>query len=193
MAVDLYGPKNAPRFLPGGAFEDWIDLTAVGEYAAKVGNTRVGTTAERNAATGLDLWEGLEWRDTTNGRTYIRRGSGWVLMASALGNGSVNGSAVVGVALPSRPPLATEAVITKSGFLHSYTFTEYGNGYMNAVTFDTPFPVACTGVNITQIQSASSVAASVYAVDVLNASSFRVFYPGSGIVERAFTWIAVGY
>jgi hypothetical protein len=79
MAVDgPRGPKNAPTFLPGGAFEDWVDMGAVAEYAAEVGNHKVGTTAQRNALTGLNLWNGLTFEDTTLNATFRYNGAGWV-------------------------------------------------------------------------------------------------------------------
>lgn len=83
MAADgIPGPRNQPQFLAGGAPDLGADENAIADYAAKVGNRRVGTTAERLAATGLDVWEGLSWRDATDGITYDRVGTGWVAMSS---------------------------------------------------------------------------------------------------------------
>jgi hypothetical protein len=64
MAVDApLGPKGQPRFSADGAFEDWVDLGAVGDYAAEVGNRKTGTIAERNALPSGKKWEGMEWQD----------------------------------------------------------------------------------------------------------------------------------
>lgn len=70
MAADSFGTKNQPQFSDNGAVDLAVDSNALADYSAKVGNRRVGTTAERNAATGKDLWEGLEWWDTTVGGVY---------------------------------------------------------------------------------------------------------------------------
>jgi hypothetical protein len=72
------GAKGQPLF--NDTPQTVADLQAAVAYAAKVGNRREGTTAERNAASGSDLWEGLEWADTTDGRTYKLIDGGWVLL-----------------------------------------------------------------------------------------------------------------
>lgn len=81
MAADSHGDKNEPQYAGSGIPQDAADLTEVAAYAAKVGNRRVGTTDQRNAAIGTsDVWEGLEWYDTTDDNTYLWSGptSGWV-------------------------------------------------------------------------------------------------------------------
>jgi len=78
MAVDSFVAKNAPNFLGGGAPDLAVDSNAIATYAAKVGNRRAGTTAERIAATGLDVWEGLEWFDTTLRYSFLYLSGGWV-------------------------------------------------------------------------------------------------------------------
>jgi len=63
------------------------DIQAVANYAALVGNRKVGTTTQRNAAqtAGAPLvWEGLEWEDTTDGHTYKYRSGSFV--ATDFGN-----------------------------------------------------------------------------------------------------------
>ena len=79
MTASSYGPRNAPQFADGDAPDVAVNPTQVAAYAAKVGNRRVGTTAERTAATGLDVWEGLEWEDTTDGCTYKYIAAAWHL------------------------------------------------------------------------------------------------------------------
>jgi hypothetical protein len=89
-ADDIPGSKNQPRFLATGAPETAVDLNTIGDYAAKVGNRKVGTTAERNAATGKDVWEGLLWGDTSEGREYRRTGGSWVRFSHRTTGGSVS-------------------------------------------------------------------------------------------------------
>lgn len=72
------GAKGQPQFLDGGAPDLATDSNILADYAAKVGNRRVGTTAERNAAAGKDVWEGLEWDDTTTKKVYRRIAGSWV-------------------------------------------------------------------------------------------------------------------
>jgi len=79
MAVDATGTKNEPIFYATGAPEVDVDPSAVATYAAKVGNRRVDTTAMRTAATGKDVWEGLEWYDTDLDEVYLYTGAGWKL------------------------------------------------------------------------------------------------------------------
>jgi len=71
------GPKGQPRFPATDAPDLGVDEEIVADYAAKVGNRRVGTTAERNAAAGADLWEGLEWYDTTLKKTFWNISGVW--------------------------------------------------------------------------------------------------------------------
>lgn len=72
------GPHNQPRWDVNDEADFAADLTEVSEFAAKVGNTRVGTTNQRNATAGADLWEGLRWYDTTTDLVYTYNGSGWL-------------------------------------------------------------------------------------------------------------------
>lgn len=54
------------------------DFNANREYAELVGNRKIGTTAERDAATGNKVWQGLEWFDTDLKRTfYYDETNGW--------------------------------------------------------------------------------------------------------------------
>lgn len=77
MTASSYGTKNEPKFADADAPDLAVNPTQVAAYAAKVGNRRTGTTAERNAATGLDVWEGLLWGDTTDGVEYRRTAGAW--------------------------------------------------------------------------------------------------------------------
>ena len=65
MAQDSTGPKGQPQFSDLGAPDMAVDPGLVADYAAKVGNRRTGTTAERLALADVDFWEGLAFGDTT--------------------------------------------------------------------------------------------------------------------------------
>lgn len=77
------GPKNQPRFDLNDDPDFPTDLTTVSEYAAKVGNSRVGTASERSALTGNDLWNGLLFFETDTGLTY-RYTTAWAIAYYAL-------------------------------------------------------------------------------------------------------------
>jgi hypothetical protein len=109
VASESTGAKNQPYFSATGAPEIDVDPGVVSDYAAKVGNRRVGTTAERNAATGKDVWPGLEWYDTTEDAAYVRTSSStWARLfrrghfpyAMAAGAGSNPASAYTTVTFP---------------------------------------------------------------------------------------------
>ena len=105
MAADgTAGTKNQPQFLDGGAPDLANDNNILANYTAKVGNRRVGTTAERNAAAGKDVWEGLEWFDSTLDRAYTYRSGSWRMQAdygyreaSTAANGVIGVSHQLGV------------------------------------------------------------------------------------------------
>lgn len=78
MTASSFGTKNEPKFADADAPDLAVNPTQAAAFAAKVGNRRVGTAAERIAATGKDLWEGLLWGDTTDGAEYRLVGVGWV-------------------------------------------------------------------------------------------------------------------
>ena len=84
MAVDATtGPHDEPRFDPNGAPEDWVDLAAVADYASLVGNTKIGTRANRLTLTGKKVWEGL-WYGETDGDFNVFRylSGGWKFISS---------------------------------------------------------------------------------------------------------------
>lgn len=83
MAQDaVTGPKNEPRFSDTGAPDIGVDPTLVAAYAALVGNRKVNTAAARAAATGKEVWEGLQWFETDTGSQYAYRSGSWVLESS---------------------------------------------------------------------------------------------------------------
>ena len=129
LSSESSGPKNQPYFAANGAPEIDVDPGLVADYAAKVGNRRVGTTAERNAAAGKDLWESLIWGDTSDGNEYKRTGSAWIRqsapVAMAAGRSQIvtpagSGSSVT-VNLPagsfSVPPIITVSMGADSEYM----------------------------------------------------------------------------
>lgn len=78
---DSLGTHNEPQYAETGVPADAADLTEVAAFAAKVGNMRVGTTTERNNATGADVWQGLLWYDTDLNQ-YFSYDAGWTMILS---------------------------------------------------------------------------------------------------------------
>ncbi|PCN47017.1 hypothetical protein Csp2054_14335 [Curtobacterium sp. 'Ferrero'] len=79
MARDSTGEKGQPQYAGSGVPQDAADLTEVAAYAALVGNRKVGTTADRNQALADgDVWDGLEWYDTTDGGLYLLQSGSWL-------------------------------------------------------------------------------------------------------------------
>ena len=74
------GSKNQPQYLGTGAPSTASDMNALANYAAKVGNVRVDTNANRLAATGLDVWEGLQWYDTDEKVLYEYSAGAWAYL-----------------------------------------------------------------------------------------------------------------
>lgn len=104
MAVDGgWGPRGGPRYLDGGAPDLAVDSNELSKHIEDVGNRKVGTTAERNAAltdsgSRPQVWEGLEWYDTTTRKTYVLRNGSWTREVSGVAFAAVtnaNGVIVV--------------------------------------------------------------------------------------------------
>lgn len=72
------GPKGQPQVSSASDFTPAADITAVADFAAAVGNRRVGTSAQRTALAGADLSSGLEFYETDTAKTYIYAGAAWV-------------------------------------------------------------------------------------------------------------------
>lgn len=82
---DSSGAKNQPQYAGTGVPADAADLSELGNYAAYVGNRKVGPTSNattpslgRTTATGADVWDGLEWFDTDLWVPFVRKGGAWV-------------------------------------------------------------------------------------------------------------------
>lgn len=86
MSVSSTGAKGQPEFASTGNTPTFAaDLSAVSTYAALVGNTVVGTTAERTA---FAEWEGLFWYDTDLSAALVYDGTDWVELDQAPETGS---------------------------------------------------------------------------------------------------------
>jgi hypothetical protein len=69
MTKSSTGSFRQPHYLDGDAPDVAVNANEVADYAAEFGNHKVGTAAERNAATSW-AWDGLTWGDTTDGCNY---------------------------------------------------------------------------------------------------------------------------
>lgn len=79
MAADSYGAKQQPQYSGTGKPQSAADLSEIANYAALVGNRKVGSTAARNqAVTDGNVWEGLEWFDTSDGNLYLLKSGSWL-------------------------------------------------------------------------------------------------------------------
>lgn len=81
------GTQGQPQFATSDSVAIASYLTSIANYAALVGNYKVGTTAQRTAATetAKTAWDGLLWRDTTLHAFYLRLGGGWSLLLTDQG------------------------------------------------------------------------------------------------------------
>lgn len=86
MAADSYGSKNQPHFAETGTPDIAGDPTLVSDYAANVGNRKVGLSSARTALSGSDVWDGLQFSETDTKATYLYSvaGGGWLLRSQPL-------------------------------------------------------------------------------------------------------------
>jgi hypothetical protein len=71
------GAKNQPQFVGTDPTTITQYLNDVSNYAAKVGNVKVGNGSERNALTGSDLWDGLRFIDDQGYEKIYYASTGW--------------------------------------------------------------------------------------------------------------------
>lgn len=121
MARDSTGPRGEPQYAGSGVPQDAADLSEVAAFAASVGTRLVGTTAERTDALSdpdIVLFEGVEWRDTTQKRTYVFEGGAWALHENgAILGTSTNSQGVIVVShgLSATPKWITTANLQGGG------------------------------------------------------------------------------
>lgn len=139
MAASSFDPQDGhPIFADGDAPDVARNPTEVAEYAAKVGNRLIGTTAQREAYQYGR--EGVSWYDTTANRLYTHNGTAFIgeklrqsgthTITNVSGGGSDSGIFWTGqqtVTFPvpySTPPNITATAIgTYVGFAHVSTRT----------------------------------------------------------------------
>lgn len=114
MARDTSGPKNEPQYNGSGVPADAADMTEIAAYAAFVGNMKAGPTTGtatgpggantgRTTSSGADVWEGLEWWDTSLKQKFRYTNGGWVpvysgtnlITPSSVGGGTISGGRAV--------------------------------------------------------------------------------------------------
>jgi hypothetical protein len=82
----------------------------------------------------------------------------------------------------------------KTGQITDSGFNLYGNQYLTAVVFETPFPNRLLSVQTQQIQTDGAIAASELAIDDAKREGFRAFVPSfNQTIKRSFLWTAIGY
>lgn len=69
-------PKGGPLF--NNTPQTVADLNGGRAFTELVGNRKIGSSTERGALTGSNVWEGLEFWDTTLKAAFIYQSGGWV-------------------------------------------------------------------------------------------------------------------
>ncbi|GAA4175730.1 gp53-like domain-containing protein [Gryllotalpicola koreensis] len=182
MAADSYGSHNEPQFSATGAPDDANDLTTLGAYAAKVGNRKVGTNAQRSALSGSDIWAGLEFYETDTKSTYVTPdGTSWV-KESMFAVGSVASGTLSG-AVSFLQQAGSAIVSLSSTGAANFTFpTAFPNGVLTVI--------ALNGDDSARPQQFVSVRnVSVTGFDVRFTSGTSAAGSGSARVN----WFAIGW
>jgi hypothetical protein len=157
MARDSSGPHNEPQYAGTGVPADAADLSEIATYAAAVGNRKIGPTTSgtpalgRTTATGADVWEGLEWQDTTDGFTYVSKSGGWVKPNHVLADIATFGTGYAPTDAAGHKPRVRR--IGDQCFLYGALTTSSGFAYSNLLTLPAAFqpPTTATrfiGTNI---------------------------------------------
>lgn len=150
-----------------------------------------GTASDRAALT--QRVSGRLFLETDTGLIFEDRVTSW---AQRLVGPAYN-EAPVGAAVLSLPAAAVNlprGLIIKTGTVRGAGSPAFGNSYLPGVTFATPFPTATVSVQVTQIQTTGVTAVPNLAVDTVDRTQFRAFFPGSSSTAvSAYMWMAVGY
>lgn len=121
-------------------------------------------------------------------------GGSWTPLVTAAWQRS--GAAITGISNPAASLANVDGLVVKTGQNTSFTTTAFGNEYMPAVTYSTPFPTAALVVVITQLYVNGDTIpyAGAVALDIQDATQHRVGYiGGSSSTKRAYEYIALGY
>ena len=76
---------------------------------------------------------------------------------------------------------------------------QFGNLYLDYVTFKTPFPNDCVAVTLTPLYGVGAAQWNFkegrqFCLDTLNKNGFRAMLPGVTSTGRhAYSWVAIGY
>lgn len=200
MSADSFGDKGQPVFDGTKKPDTAVDLTLLGEFAASIGNYKVGTRARRlalssNPGAQDKKWEGLvyEQLDGTDKGTWIYLNDEWVRDRIDF-EYQQDGTMPPGFVAP--PTMQTsDELIVKAGMYRFITTpqAEIGSEWAPPKPFETEFPRGLMAVIVSPI-FADGLPAGVPYVNSQNKGGFRVVYPGFvGIRQRAFNWFAIGY
>lgn len=200
MSVDSYGPKGELVFDGTKKPDTAVDLTLLSEFAASVGNRKVGSRTDRlalspNPGVANKTWEGLvfEQLDGADKGTWIYLGGEWVRDRIDF-EYQQDGTMPPGFVAPPVMQAADELIV-KAGMYRFITTpqAEIGSEWAPPKSFVTEFPRGLMAVIVSPI-FADGLPAGVPYINSQNKSGFRVVYPGFvGIRQRAFNWYAVGY
>jgi hypothetical protein len=206
MAVDGgYGPRGGPRFLDGGAPDLAVDSNALSSYAELVGNRKVGTTAERNAAktatNPVAVWEGLSWYDTTLRQEFLYQSGNWeaqgvagVLSSGTQAVGSIGNTSTIGT-ISSRTFDDTaphSVLITVTATATTAGSTAAGNLYVRLNNADVLAPATQRQTTLTSSsQNFISLVAVARTVAGSNTVEFRAT-ADSGGASITFGQISIG-
>lgn len=134
----------------------------------------------RSDLDALRVWDGARWHAESNVQVEL----------SAIGDVPVGEGLSAGVRIAS----------FKAGRVaQSATETQFGNLYLDYVTFLNPFPTHCASVTLTPLYGSGSAGwnfkqGTQFCVDSISKTGFRPMIPGTTTTgNHAFSWIAVGY
>ena len=188
MAQDSIGPKGQPQFSGLGAPDMAVDPGLVADYAALVGNRKVGTTAQRLALTGVEVWEELAFGDTSLGIEFTRIGGAWIPDAIQIQKNGVNSIAVglvqvgIGKVVGSGGAFTGANITFPKPFSSPPVVVASVRGYSSAGAYSDAGLQAATG------ERASAQTVSASGTQIVVASSTTL----SASLDYYFSWTAIG-
>lgn len=200
MANQGFGAKGAPRFSPSAAPSTAADYELVADYAALVGNRKVGTRAQRLALVATatvenQLWNGLEFEqlDGTDRGLWKYLNNEWIRAKTSLYY-LQDGSAPP---LIPAPPAITDQdeLIVQGGMFRFITDPQpaIGSEWSPTRSFPFAFPKGLISLQVTPILSDGLPSGAPH-INSANRTNFRLIYPGSTTTQqRGVTWQAVGF
>lgn len=134
----------------------------------------------RTDLNAVRVWDGRRWSGESNLQMEL----------SAVGDVPVGSGLSVGV----RNGLIKAGKVATSG-----TEVQFGNLYLDTITFQTPFPNDCVSVTLTPLYGTGSAQwnfknAQQFCIDSMSKNGFRAMLPGVTTPGRhAYSWTAIGY